>query len=178
MAFRDLFDSDPRSKKDLRRDLELRDESVSALRREAQEQALKGKRTLELHSKDLSGLAASVQASKDREQEALRSLAEAKRALEEAQRELAVNQENVSVLQREAEEQRLQSKKMLDSHAEALGEMIDKIQKSQDSEQEPVSCRSKACAWRGASRNKAIEIWKYGRIAGTEREIKASGKDC
>ena len=88
MAFRDLFDSDPRSKKDLRRDLELRDESVSALRREAQEQALKGKRTLELHSKDLSGLAASVQASKDREQEALRSLAEAKRALGEAHREI------------------------------------------------------------------------------------------
>ena len=144
MAFRDLFDIDPRSKKDLRRELELRDESVSALRREAQEQALKGKRMLESHAKDLSGLAASVQASKDRELEALRSLAEAKRALEEAQLELAVNKEHVSGLQREAEEQRLQSKRMLDSHAEALGEMIDKIQKSHDREQEALRSLAEA----------------------------------
>ena len=144
MTFRDLFDIDPRSKKDLRRELELRDESVSALRREAQEQALKGKRMLESHAKDLSGLAASVQASKDRELEALRSLAEAKRALEEAQLELAVNKEHVSGLQREAEEQRLQSKRMLDSHAEALGEMIDKIQKSHDREQEALRSLAEA----------------------------------
>ncbi len=88
MAFRDLFDSDPRSKKDLRREIALRDETVSELRRAAEEQRLQAKKMLESHAETLGGLVDSLQDSKDREHKYHIKFLDVNRLLDQAQREV------------------------------------------------------------------------------------------